>query len=118
MNERARPAGASSATSNTYHSNQRGQSAISFGTITASLVKNKNPNKVEVAREKILETHLLESIPIFKHLLSTITVTVLPNAMEWIGRERENLESHVFDDVSYCPKPPSIVHRENRGVNY
>jgi hypothetical protein len=116
LNERARPAGASSATSNTYHSNQRGQSAISFGTITASLVKNKNPNKVEVAREKILETHFTG-----KHsdiqAFATITVTVLPNAMEWIGRERENLESHVFDDVSYCPKPPSIVHRENRGVN-
>jgi len=55
--------------------------------IVSLLSMNGNPNKAEVARQKILDHH-------FHYLMSILTrpyfrECVLPNALEWIGRSRD-----------------------------
>jgi hypothetical protein len=49
---------------------------------------NKNPNKAEVARQKFLEYRLSDEHAGMS-VFAGMPDTVLPNALEWVGRSRD-----------------------------
>ena len=51
------------------------------------LEMNKNLNKAEVARQKILQYHFVGRSANL-HLFSRMSLTIMPYALEWIGRNR------------------------------
>jgi len=56
--------------------------------IKSLLSMNENPNKAEVARQKFLEYHSSDEhagVSVFEGMPDT----VLPNALEWVGRSRD-----------------------------
>jgi len=56
--------------------------------IKSLLSMNKNPNKAEVARQKILEHHSSDEHAGMS-VFAGMPDTVLPNALEWVGRSRD-----------------------------
>jgi hypothetical protein len=76
--------------------------------ISYMLRMNRNPNKVEVARQKILMHHFSSSgsdVDVF----ASMSKNVLPHAIEWIGRDKQ-CYSLMFDFARAFPflfTPPS-----------
>lgn len=57
--------------------------------VTSSLLEmNKNENKAEVARQKILTYHFSEEGKKAIHVFAHMPVTTIPVAIAWIGRDR------------------------------
>jgi hypothetical protein len=71
--------------------------------IKSSLIMNRNPNKGEVARQKILKRRFAgdeSDICAF----TCMPETLLPNALQWIGRSRDNLTySMMFNVIQGVP---------------
>jgi hypothetical protein len=73
-----------------------------------TLRMNRNPNKVEVAREKILMHHF-SSGGTAVNVFASMSEKVLPHAIEWIGRDKQ-CYSLMFDFARTFPflfTPPS-----------
>jgi len=67
------------------------------------LSMNINPNKVEVVRQKILDQHLSGEHAEMS-VFAGMSDTVLPNALEWIGRSRDiRTFSLMFNVVQFIP---------------
>jgi hypothetical protein len=65
------------------------------------LSMNINPNKAEVARQKILEQHL-SGEHTDTSVFAGMSDTVLPNALEWIGRSRDIRTFSLMFNVVQC----------------
>jgi len=78
--------------------------------IHESLMLNKHPNKVEVARRKILKYHIYDEWD--TSMFWDMHESVLPTALEWIGRDRQGF-SAMYDVIREHPMLLDIMVNAN-----